>query len=83
MGINVEPSFFVRQTRIYKKWCAVTNCRECDLKAKYEDCHPVDPCPNCGGKLIEKVGRWNVTVKPILFGLLRKERGEWELKPEK
>lgn len=29
----------------------VTICEECQRTALYEDQHPVDPCPNCGGKI--------------------------------
>lgn len=83
MTIHIEPSWFVRQTRIFRAWCSVTVCKECGLRAKYEDCHPVDPCPNCGGRVAKHVGRWETTVKPALFGLWRRERGEWVLRNER
>jgi hypothetical protein len=56
--MNIKPSWFVKLTRIYKSWCNVVLCEKCGLKAKYEDCHPVEPCPNCGNRLTERVGRW-------------------------
>jgi hypothetical protein len=76
--IHIPPSWFVRTTCRYLSWCSITHCPDCGLRAKYEDCHPVDPCPSCGGKLQVAVGHWKVTVKPIF--LFRKERGEWVMK---
>ena len=80
--IHVGPSWFVRETRRFRVWCSVTVCNGCGLRAKYEDCHTVNPCPYCGDRMVERVGRWKTTVKPVLFGLLRRERGEWELRSE-
>jgi len=82
MTIHIPPSWFVKQTRTYRNWCSVTECSECGLRAKYEDAHIVEPCPNCGGKMHQKVGRWLTTIPPIFFGIVRKERGVWQLKGE-
>jgi predicted RNA-binding Zn-ribbon protein involved in translation (DUF1610 family) len=81
--IHIEPSWFVRNVRRYKTWCSITVCEDCGLRAKYEDCHPVHPCPNCGSRMVEHVGRWQATVKKVLFGLLKRERGgRWVLLEE-
>lgn len=80
MKIHIPPSLFVRQTRVYRQWCHVSFCNNCGLVAKYEDVHPVDPCPHCGEKLEKVVGRWRTTKPALLLGLLRREQGEWELK---
>jgi predicted RNA-binding Zn-ribbon protein involved in translation (DUF1610 family) len=82
MAIHIEPSWFVRNARVYRAWCLVTVCRDCGLRAKYEDAHPVDPCPNCGGEMVKSVGKWSTTVKPLLFGWIRREQGKWVLKDE-
>lgn len=82
MTIHIVPSQYVRASTDYRVWCSITVCEECGLRAKYEDCHPANPCPNCGGKVKETVGKWVTTVKPVLFGLLRKERGYWLLRKE-
>lgn len=79
---SVEPSYFVRTTCRFRTWCNITVCGECGLRAKYEDCHPIDPCPDCGAEMKEHVGKWVTTVKPLFFGLLRKEQGKWVLREE-
>ena len=59
--IHIRPSFFVRQTRIYKAWCRVTQCHVCETIGKYEDFHPVNPCYVCGASSKwkrEGVGKW-------------------------
>ena len=58
--ISIPPSFFVRETRVYKSWCNVTECPDCGVRGKYEDAHIVNPCFNCGVKVKEKVGRWKL-----------------------
>ncbi len=66
----------------------VNYCQDCQTHALYEDMHSVNPCPVCGGKIIEKeiVGKW---IKPVycwvfIFGFipLRKLRkqGYWKTK---
>lgn len=77
--IYIPSSWFVKFTRCYKQWCAITECKGCGLRAKYEDVHPVDPCPNCGGEVIEKVGRWTIVKKPKWYQFWKRKIGEWEL----
>lgn len=60
--LHVPPSWFVRQTCTFRLWCSIALCRTCGLHAKYEDAHPVSPCPRCGQRLSTGVGRW---VDPI------------------
>ncbi len=76
---HISPSWFVRNARIYRKWCDVSVCKECGTRAKYEDMHPNNPCPECGGGVVKRTGRWIVIIEPLLMGFLRKEVGEWEL----
>jgi predicted RNA-binding Zn-ribbon protein involved in translation (DUF1610 family) len=95
-GEQVSPSFHVKHSRIYLDWCSITVCSQCKRTAKYEDQHPVDPCPNCGSKKIrERVGRWNLE-KPTweksligymhklyyMFGILVCNAGHWEVLEE-
>lgn len=40
-------------------WADITICPDCKAHALYEDRHPVDPCPDCGGELKEAVGKWD------------------------
>lgn len=61
---HISPSWFVQQTRIYKQWCNITICRKCGTRAKYEDRHQVNPCPECGSSLICDTGRW-VEVREV------------------
>lgn len=74
---HIRPSSFVRETRIYKMWCAVTECTKCKSLGKYEDAHPANPCRFCGHKLAERVGRWVDQSK----WWQSSPRGYWELRP--
>lgn len=78
-NVQVPPSSYVRMTRRYRVWTDIVVCQACGLTAKYEDCHPVNPCPNCGNyHLREKSGRWVTTKRPFL-GLFGEEVGHWEV----
>lgn len=78
--INIIPSWFVRNARVYLTWCNCTRCGECGQLAKYEDQHPVNPCMTCGSKDIQEVvGRW--IPKPRAWWKLWKPRtGHWEIR---
>lgn len=76
--LSYSPSFYVRTTYGYKCWCSISECSDCGVRAKYEDMHTISPCPNCGGKVKERVGRW-VVLSSSFFG---KEYGYWEIKGE-
>jgi predicted RNA-binding Zn-ribbon protein involved in translation (DUF1610 family) len=52
------PSFYVRATQHYRKWCTITICEKCGRRAHRDDQHPVSPCPTCGAQVHESVGRW-------------------------
>ena len=66
-------------------WTDVTVCKGCGTRALYEDRHPVTPCPDCGGKLSEQIGRWIREPVPAT-GWLRRIFPEyvysWQLKGE-
>ena len=69
----------------------ITVCDTCGRTALYENQHPTDPCPSCGGHISSYlkgtydniVGRWvpPVTKKYGWFNLRTKEvkPGYWEL----
>ena len=80
--LHVKPSHFVRVTRVYRSWCTITVCGDCGLRAKYEDCHPVEPCPNCGGKLAEMVGRWVRVRRGTWWKLWTDAVYRWQVKGE-
>ena len=42
----------------------VNYCTECGLQGLYEDLHSVNPCPQCGGQIVDydRVGKW---IKPV------------------
>lgn len=81
-GIQVSPSNFVRITCRYRSWCKIVVCPVCGLRAKYEDCHPSAPCPECGAWLEEKVGRWVCTSSGTWWKLCLDARYEWELRDD-
>lgn len=74
--MHIKPSFFVKSTRIYKHWCSIGVCINCGLTGKREDLHPAHPCPNCGEKVVDRVGKW---IKTSKWWHLR-ERGYWMVK---
>jgi len=55
---SMPPSWFVQRAREYKVWCNVNVCKSCGRRAKYEDMHSANPCPECGNKVKEFVGKW-------------------------
>ncbi len=70
---SLPPSWFVRSTRTYLQWAKVSLCPGCGFRGKYEDMHPVDPCPRCGnGSPVVCTGRWAVVrIEPVVwFGFL-------------
>lgn len=73
MKNNIPPNYYN-----YKGgFTNLTICEECDTAALYEDRHPVYPCPDCGAKLIEKVGRW------ISGSWFKGTKGTWEIKGDR
>jgi len=67
-GINLAPKYL-----FYKgEFANLTQCNECKGIGLYEDQHPVDPCPNCGGK-----------VKPGLIGRWNYKKQMWEVRQNK
>ncbi len=82
---SLPPSWFVQTARTgYKQWCNVSVCSGCRLRAKYEDMHPCSPCPRCGSKCEQMVGRWAVSrLEPvIIFGFLTpftRNVWDWEI----
>ena len=81
MIIHIQPSWFVKMARVYLAWCPVTVCEECNQTAKYEDAHTVNPCTNCGSRVIQRVGRWIKAKKP--WYQLWTNKGHWEIKMKK
>lgn len=79
--IDMKPSWFVRNARRYRAWCNVTRCSRCNLVAKYEDMHPIDPCPTCGSCVIEDVGRWVLKRPGTWWKLWTDAVWGWELHP--
>lgn len=80
-GKHIPPSHTSRVFTNSAKWVSVSHCVACDLKAAREDFHPVSPCPECGGKLTERVGTWIVETKRVFFGLFKvKTNAYWKLK---
>jgi len=77
--MNISPSAYVILTLNYRQWCTVSRCNLCGLKAKYEDCHLADPCPNCGRKLNRTVGRW---IGPPWWAFWSTKLGYWEILEE-
>lgn len=76
---TIIPSWYVRMTENYTAWANVGVCRICATTGHYKDLHPATPCPNCGGKVKEKVGRWiprKHSFRPW------KIDGHWEVKRE-
>lgn len=76
---HIKPSFFVKSTRRYLQWCCITECIECGTRGKYEDMHPVNPCPMCGNKLEVNVGKWIDTSSKWKFW---DNIGYWKTKDE-
>lgn len=80
-GRHISPGPLSSIKALKGLWISVSNCTKCDAVGAREDVHPVNPCPCCGSKLSEKVGRWVIETKPILFGLFRiKDKAYWEVK---
>jgi len=80
MSNEIEPSYFVQQTRIYTRWCSITICPICHAVGKYEDAHPVNPCQMCGeARPEEAVGKWVWDCVPW-WKFTRKHKGRWILK---
>lgn len=78
---HIPPSHTSKVFTKYAKWVKVSHCNTCDTKAAYEDFHPASPCPECGGKLTERVGTWVVETKPVFFGLFNIQiNAYWEVK---
>lgn len=81
---SVSPSWYVRTyDGAPGTFQSVSVCHSCGLRAARRQMHPVNPCPRCGGKVRgDYAGRWIVTTKERLFGLLGKEVGYWQLREE-
>lgn len=67
----------------------VTACVDCQRIALYNDQHPVNACPDCGGKVKElcsgrwepPIRKWRWTLKPIpKLKLVTVVRGYWVLR---
>lgn len=78
---SIPPSWYVREMYNYHGWCNVTQCVSCGLTGKYEQLHPVDPCPTCGNKVEQKVGRWVDTEKFTWWKELlgKSPKGHWRI----
>jgi len=49
-------------------YSTITECTSCGNTGLYEDCHTVNPCKHCGGRVREcGAGRW---VSPTYSGFL-------------
>lgn len=48
-GSHIPPNYYGYKGGFAK----VTICKDCGSTGLYEDQHPVDPCNNCGGGIIE------------------------------
>lgn len=81
MSVSLPPSWFVKNTRVYKSWCSITVCPDCGQRAKYEDQHPVNPCMSCGSTVQEKVGRWSSEPRKW-WEISKLGRGAWFLREE-
>lgn len=77
---SIPPSSFVRMARVYLAWCSVSICEECGMVAKYEDMHPVDPCPFCGSAVNVAVGRWEPAANHW-WEFWKYGKGKWILHP--
>lgn len=61
----------------------VSYCVECDSQGLYEDLHPSNPCPFCGGNIRDnRLGIW---IKPeyktkFLFFKEKVKDGYWKIK---
>ena len=77
--INVYPSWYVREDSSHGRWTEVTECPDCMRTGHRDDCHPVHPCPNCGGENIkDRVGRWVKSPKP--WWAFWYNEGHWQIK---
>ena len=93
-GVFVSNHLKPRYYRYCGGWTNVCICRECKSIGLYEDMHPVNPCPFCGGIVkdyystgghffehIKYVGRW---IKPQyerkFFSKKLVKSGYWQLK---
>jgi hypothetical protein len=58
-------------------WANLTICKNCGAIGVYRDCHPTNPCSNCGHKKYngfrEVSGRW------VKEGGWLSKKGHWEL----
>ena len=48
-------------------WTNITECEDCNTRTLYEDRHPAKPCPDCGGKLTVRIGKYTGTRKISKF----------------
>ncbi len=76
---HITPSIYVKLGYRYHQWCSITECIECGSRGKYEDLHPAHPCPFCGNKVKEKVGKWIDTSSKWKFW---DSAGYWMTKEE-
>ena len=60
---NIKPKYYGYIGN--NRWTSITICKKCGTRALYEDRHPVDPCPDCGGKLKEDIGKFIPVVANI------------------
>lgn len=61
-------------------WVTIVICDHCRLHALREDCHPANPCPRCGNRLREAVGKWERLSPKWKFW---RNVGRWNVKGEK
>lgn len=65
------------------KWQSTTLCQNCQRIKPYTEQHPADPCPKCGSKVIECVGRRNTILYKHWynpFTWLRHNTTYWSIK---
>ncbi len=68
--LHIKPSNYLYNYIYNYKWADTTKCDDCNTIGMYEDCHPINPCSECGGNVREhtpmkfnyKIGLWERRV---------------------
>jgi len=60
-----------------KRYQSITVCTFCKRTDQYEKQHPADPCPRCGSKVEEKIGRFIYNKVP--WWNFWNTRGHWKV----
>lgn len=68
IGRNEPPKYYGYWRYANGGFSSVTRCQICGNVGLYEDCHIVNPCKHCGGKVVNfGAGKW-IPPKTILKG---------------